>query len=207
MAGSDPKLDLKKELKQFYGPSSREVSVVDVPPINYIMVDGEGDPNTAQAYQDAVGELYAVAYTVKFALKGASKGPDFVVMPLEGLWWADDIDDFQKASKANWKWTAMIALPDFVTEADVADAKRRAAEKKEIPSLDALRFERFREGPTAQIMYIGPYADEAQTIASLHDFIAASGKRLSGRHHEIYLSDPRRTEPAKLKTVIRQPFS
>jgi hypothetical protein len=201
-----PKLDLKRELKACYAPSAKKFSVVDVPPINFIMVDGEGDPNTAKAYADAIGALYATAYTLKFARKAAGQSPDFAVMPLEGLWWSDDMDDFRKASKDKWKWTAMIAVPDFVTAADIDEAKRQAAAKKDVPALELLRLERFREGRAAQITYFGPYADEGPTIAALHDFIAGEGGKLRGRHHEIYLSDPRRTAPARLKTVIRQPF-
>lgn len=200
------KLDLKKELKAFYNPSAKAPGLVEVPPINFIMVDGEGSP-ASEAYANAVGALYAVAYTLKFALKAKGKTPDFGVMPLEGLWWSDDMDDFVNGRKDRWKWTAMIAMPDFVTTADVDDAKTAAAKKKDLPSVDQLRFERFHEGPAAQIMYFGPYSDETATIAALHQFIADNDKQLAGRHHEIYLSDPRRTAPEKLKTVIRQPFA
>ena len=200
------KLDLKKDLKAFYNPSAKAPSLVDVPPINFIMVDGEGSP-ASQAYANAVGALYSVAYTLKFALKAKGKTPDFSVMPLEGLWWSDDMDDFLTGNKDGWKWTAMIAMPDFVGAGDVAAAKEAAAKKKDVPDLDRVRLERFREGPAAQIMYFGPYAEETETIAALHQFIADNGKKLSGRHHEIYLSDPRRTAPEKLKTVIRQPFA
>lgn len=200
------KLDLKRELKHLYNPSAKAISVVDVPAINFLMVDGAGDPNSAKAYQDALAALYAVAYTLKFALKKRGTTPDFAVMPLEGLWWSDDMDDFRKARKDRWQWTAMIAVPDFVSAADVTAAKAAAAAKKDLPSLDRLRLESFREGKAAQATYFGAYADEGPTIAALHDFIAGQGGRLHGRHHEIYLSDPRRTDPAKLKTVIRQPF-
>jgi len=201
------KVDLKRDLKAFYAPSAKKFSVVDVPQISFLMVDGSGDPNTAKSYADAVGALYAVAYTLKFARKAAGKAPDLAVMPLEGLWWSDDMDDFRDAKKDKWNWTAMIAVPDFISAADVEAAKKQAAAKKDLPSIDLLRLEPFREGKSAQILYFGAYADEGPTIASLHRFIAESGGTLRGRHHEIYLSDPRRTDPAKLKTVIRQPFA
>ena len=201
------KVDLKQELRQFYRPSGRAIGVVDVPAINFLMVDGAGDPNTAQAYKDAIEALFSVAYTLKFARRKAGKGPDFAVMPLETLWWSDDMGDFIRGDKSRWKWTAMMALPDFATAKDVAEAKRQAAAKKELAALAALRLERFREGPAAQILYTGPFADEGPTIEAIHRFITDSGKTLSGRHHEIYLSDFRRTAPEKLKTIIRQPFA
>lgn len=201
------KIDLKKELKAFYNPSRKAPMLVDVPEFNFIMIDGEGDPGVAQAYLDAVGALYGVAYTVKFALKAKGATPDFSVMPLEALWWADDMDDFINGRRDRWKWTAMIAMPDFVTAADVDEAKTQATKKKDNQSIADVRLEPFNEGPAAQIMYIGPYSGEGPTIAALHKLIDDNGKRLSGLHHEIYLSDPRRTAPEKLKTVIRQPFT
>ena len=200
-----PKLDLKRELKEFYKPSARAISVVDVPPISFLMVDGKGDPGS-QIFQDAIGALYAVAYTTKFALKGAAESPDFTIMPLEALWWSDDMDDFVAGNKENWLWTAMIAMPDFVTATNVEAARSEASSKKKAPMIDLLRFEQFHEGKAAQIMYVGPFADEGPTIASIHRLIKDEGYELSGLHHEIYLSDPRRTDPKKLKTIIRQPF-
>jgi hypothetical protein len=203
MAKAAAKLDLKQELKELYRPA-RGIGVVDVPALNFIMVDGRGDPNLAPAYRNAIEALYAVAYTLKFALKASGK--DFAVMPLEGLWWSDDMADFTAGNRDNWQWTAMIALPDFVPADDVRLAKAAAGTKKEIASLAALRFERFREGPAAQTMYVGPFADEGPTIAAIHRLIEEKGRRLAGKHHEIYLSDPRRADPKKLKTIIRQPF-
>lgn len=201
------KVDLKRAFKALYAPSAKSFSVVDVPAIGFLMVDGAGDPNTAKSYADAVGALYAVAYTLKFMRKAAGGTPDFAVMPLEGLWWSDDMEDFRAARKDKWRWTMMIAVPDFISAAEVAAAKKQAAAKKDVPSVGDLRLESFREGKAAQIMYFGPYADEGPTIAALHQFIADQGGALRGKHHEIYLSDPRRTDPAKLKTVIRQPFA
>ncbi len=199
-----PKLDLKKEYREFYNPSAKSCSVVDVPEMQFLMVDGSGDPNTSQAYQDAVGALYAMAYTLKFLSKQTEK-LDYVVMPLEGLWWTDDMAGFSAEDKSAWKWTAMIMQPDHITSAQVEASREEVRNKKNPPALDRLRFESLREGLSVQIMHIGPYADEGPTIARLHQFAADSGYSLRGKHHEIYLSDPRRAAPEKLRTVIRQP--
>ncbi len=199
------KIDLKKELKHLYRPSARKFSVVDVPPMQFLMIDGQGDPNTAQAYADAIEALYAVSYTLKFASKRQLQR-DFTVMPLEGLWWTEDMADFSMENKDAWLWTAMIMQPDWIDAAMVEEAKAIAASKKNLPALDKMRFETYAEGLAAQILYIGPYADEGPTIARLHAFIAKHDYRPAGKHHEIYLSDPRRTAPEKLKTVIRQPI-
>ena len=200
------KIDLSRDLKPLYGPPKGKFVAVDLPKLKFLMIDGAGDPNTAQSYRDAMMALYATAYTAKFMLKLGPRKIDFRVMPLEGLWWADDMDDFRKARKDRWKWTAMIALPDAVTKADVKAAMAKAAEKKELPALKLLRLESFREGKAMQTLYLGPYADEGPTIEALHKAIADAGHKLRGKHHEIYMSDPRRTAPAKLKTIIRQPF-
>ena len=200
------KIDHKKELKHLYGPPAKEVSVVDVPPMSFLMVDGQGDPNTSQAYQEAVGALYSVSYTLKFMVKKGEMMIDYKVMPLEGLWWTEDMSRFSMDEKEAWKWTAMIMQPDFVTAELVEAAKDQAQRKKGLVAISLTRFKVFREGRAAQIMHIGPYAEEAPTIEKLHEFIAVQGGTLSGKHHEIYLSDPNRTAPEKLKTVIRQPF-
>ena len=200
------KIDLKKEWKELYRPGAKKVSVVDVPPFNYLMIDGRGDPNTAQEYKDAVETLYAVAYTLKFMLKKGEIGQDYVVMPLEGLWWVEDMADFSVEDKSNWHWTMMILQPQPVTEAMIEEAVAQAAKKKNPPALDKVRLEGLHEGASAQIMHIGPYANEAPNITKIHQFIAETGAQLRGKHHEIYISDPRRTAPEKLKTIIRQPF-
>lgn len=200
------KRDLKKELKHLYNPGSRDITLVDVPAMNFLMVDGEGDPNTAQQYREAVECLYAVSYTLKFMIKKAKGGVDYGVMPLEGLWWGDDMNVFLEGNKDCWKWTAMIMQPEFVTRALLQEACTQVQKKKELPALSTLRLESFREGKSAQIMYLGRYADEGPTIQRIHAFIKEQGGCLTGKHHEIYLGDPRRTAPEKLKTVIRQPF-
>ena len=202
------KIDFKRELKEFYRPSGRKFSIVDVPPMQFLMVNGRGDPNTAQEYKEAVEALYAAAYTLKFMSK-LELGRDYVVPPLEGLWWADDMDNFTvRTDKSRWIWTMMIMQPEWMTEGMLETAVARATKKKgQLPAFTKLRIQTYHEGTAAQILYTGPYADEGPTITRLHAFIAENGYQLSGKHHEIYLGDPRRTAPEKLKTVIRQPFS
>jgi hypothetical protein len=200
------KLDLKRELHELYAPGDVPC-LIDVPDMAFLMIDGHGDPNTADEYRQAIEALYAVSYTAKFALKRAPDGVDFTVMPLEGLWWASDMSSFAARDKSAWSWTAMIMQPEAVTADVVADAREAAAARKTLPALERMRFETFREGLSAQVMHHGPYADEAPTIARLHEFIAAEGYVLSGKHHEIYLGDPRRTKPERLRTVIRQPVA
>lgn len=199
------KVDLRKDYKAFYSPSVKAAEIVKVPALKFLMVDGKGDPNTSPEYLEAVQALYTTAYTLKFGLK-KSEGTDFTVMPLEGLWWAKDMNSFVAGRKDKWQWTMMIALPTFVTAKQVKQAVAQATEKKGLPGLARVRLEKFSEGLAAQIMYWGPYSDEGPTIKALHEFIAESGYTLSGKHHEIYLGDPRRTAPSKLKTIIRQPI-
>ncbi len=199
------KVDLKKNLKHLYNPSAREVSVVDVPPMNFLMVDGAGDPNVSLEYQQAMEALFSLSYTLKFTVK-KSAGVNYVVMPLEGLWWTDDPDQFSMTNKDAWKWTAMIMQPEHVTPGLFEEALAEVRQKKNLPALDKVRFETYHEGLSVQIMHIGPYDAEEPTIARLHRFIRDNGYEPNGKHHEIYLSDPRRTAPEKLKTVLRQPI-
>jgi hypothetical protein len=199
------KIDFKRTLKTLYGPSSRSFSIVDVPPMQFLMIDGHGDPNTASAYQEAVEALYAVAYGVKFVSK-RELDRDYVVPPLEGLWWAEDIQAFISRDKGSWDWTMMIMQPEWVTEAMVEAATARAGESKDLPALGKLRLQTYHEGLSVQILHLGSYDDEAPTIARMHfEFMPAQGLMPAGKHHEIYLSDPRRVAPEKLKTVLRQP--
>lgn len=204
-ASAQTKLDPMAELKQLYSPPSREGVIVDVPEMRFLMIDGAGNPNTAQDYRDAVETLYSVSYTLKFMAK-KERGIDYRVMPLEGLWWAEDMAKFSLDDKASWQWTAMIRQPDFITQDHLDRAREQAVGKKPLPALVHLRLASFREGLAAQIMYVGPYAAEGPTIARLHEFIRDQGHVLSGKHHEIYLGDPRRSAPQNLKTVIRQPI-
>jgi hypothetical protein len=178
---------------------------VEVPEMAFLMVDGSDDPNTSEEYADAVEALYAVSYTVKFSVKKGPDGIDFKVMPLEGLWWSDDMTDFLEGRREAWKWTMMIAQPEVATPARVEDAIAEAGRKKDLPALGRFRFDRFHEGLCAQTMHVGPYSAERPTIEALHGFIADEGYERRGKHHEIYLGDPRRTAPERLRTIIRQP--
>ncbi|MDQ1276023.1 MAG: hypothetical protein QG610_1598 [Euryarchaeota archaeon] len=205
-----PKMDLKKENKEFYNLSSKEASIIDIPEMNYLMIDGEGDPNTSKEYQDAIEALFSASFKVKFiSAKEALK--DYVIMPLEGLWWVENMENFNIQAKNSWKWTAMIRQPDFVTKNMVEKALEEVEKKKKLPALSKIRFESMHEGLSGQIMHLGPYSEEETTIEKLHGFIEANGYGFSGtmpgeKHHEIYISDVRRTKPEKLKTIIRQPI-
>lgn len=199
------KVDLKKELKHLYQPSTREVVQVDVPAFQYLMVDGEGNPNTSEAYAQAVEALFSVSYTAKFMVKKGAQGMDYAVMPLEGLWWADDMSAFVANDKSQWKWTMMIMQPHFVANEIVEAAISEVRKKKGLPAIDKLRLELFSEGRCAQVLHIGPFSEEGPVIERLHHFIDARTGR-SGKHHEIYLSDIRRADPAKWKTIIRHPM-
>lgn len=201
------KMDLMKTLKNLYQPSAKETVLVEVPEMNFLMVDGEGDPNTSKAFSDAIEALYPVSYTLKFMVKKGPLAIDYGVMPLEGLWWADDMSAFTTGDKDAWKWTLMIMQPEFITKEMVKEAIEEVARKKKPVSLPLVRFESFKEGKTAQILYVGPFSEEGPTIEKVHQFIQDKGCRRIGKHHEIYLSDPRRTAPEKLKTIIRQPMS
>jgi hypothetical protein len=200
----DEKLDFLKARKDLYAPPKDPVAVT-VPPMRYLMLDGSGNPNTSPFYQAVVEALFSMAYTIKFAIKKSS-GTDYGVLPLEGLWWADDPQSFLNQEKDLWSWTMMIAQPDLVKEEVVEKARAKAKKKKGLPLLDQVRFEAYDEGLCAQMMHIGPYSAEGPNIARMHAFIEQQGCRISGKHHEIYLSDVRRTAPEKLRTILRQPM-
>jgi len=206
-----PSLNWKTDCKALYFPPAKPV-LVDVPAMNFLMIDGHGDPNNNPQYQAAVETLFSLSYTLKFAIKKA-ESIEYAVFPLEGLWWVPDMADFSIEHKEEWDWTMMIAQPDAVTTQWVERARNEVLKKKGA-ALEAtvarVRFERVRyecyaEGLCAQVMHTGPYATEGPVIAGLHDFIAAQGCVRRGKHHEIYLSDVRRIAPEKLKTVLRQP--
>ena len=200
------KVDFKRELRELY-TATRNPQFVDVPEMAFAMVDGHGDPNVAPEYAETVQALYSVAYTARFALKRAPDGLDFGVMPLEGLWWAQDMAAFTTSDKASWDWTMMIMQPAPVTPEVFEHARAAASRTKPLAAIDRLRLERFTEGRAAQVLHVGPYAAEGPVIQGLHAFIAEHDCELAGKHHEIYLNDPRRTSPAKLRTIIRQPVS
>jgi len=200
------KIDFKKEMKHLYGPSKKDFQVVEVPRMTFLMVDGHGDPNKAPEYTQAVEALYAVAYKLKFFSK--KNGQDYVVPPLEGLWWAEDMESFSSSrDKSQWDWTMMIMTPDWIIEEDFQQALLEAADKKENPALGKTRWEVYEEGLSVQILHQGSYDDEGPILAKLHEiWMPENGYTFNGKHHEIYLSDPRRVEPEKLKTVLRQPI-
>ncbi len=199
------KIDLKKELKSLYNPSSKEITTIDVPAMNFLLIDGEGAPTSSQ-FIEAVEALFSVSYTLKFIIK-KGKGVDYGVMPLEGLWWVDDMTKFNADQKDEWKWTAMIMQPKYVDASDVTLAVEQVKKKKKLVALPKVRFESFKEGNAAQIMYVGPFSAEGPTITKIHAYIENSGHTLSGKHHEIYLNNPATAAPEKLKTILRQPMS
>lgn len=202
------KIDFKRTLKHLYQPTGKTFSLVDVPAMQFLMIDGHGDPNTATAYAETVEALYGVAYKLKFMSK-QQLGRDFAVLPLEGLWWAEDMDSFTASlDKSAWDWTMMIMQPDWITADMVTEATAVVQKQKELPTLAHLRLETYHEGLSVQIMHTGSYDDEAPTLYRLHhEFMPANGLVFNGKHHEIYLSDPRRVPPEKLKTVLRQPVA
>jgi hypothetical protein len=200
------KIDFKKEYKFLFSASARQPQLVDVPEFKYLMIDGTGDPNTAPEFAEKIQVLYGLAYTMKFMLKQGSQAVDFVVPPLSGLWCAEDISAFNEGRKDEWLWTLMIMQPDAVTPELLAKSKAKLAAKKPgLLSADRARLEMLHEGAAVQILHIGPYSAEGPVIARLHDFMKENGYTFNGRHHEIYLGDPRRCQPEKLKTIIRQP--
>ncbi|WP_371327688.1 GyrI-like domain-containing protein [Humibacillus sp. DSM 29435] len=198
--------DLKKDRKDLYAPRPQTFSLVDVPDQSFLMVDGHGDPNTSPAYREGVEALYTFSYAVRAVAKNRL-GRVHTVAPLEGLWSARDLEVFRTRDKGAWDWTMMIAQPDWIT-AELVDEGRAVALKKRLPALGLVRLERYSEGPSAQILHVGSYDDEGPTLKRLHDeFLPAHGLVPSGRHHEVYLSDPRKTDAARLKTILRQPVA
>ncbi|MFC7330883.1 GyrI-like domain-containing protein [Marinactinospora rubrisoli] len=196
--------DVKRAHRDLYAPKNTTWALVDVPEQRFIAVDGSGDPNTSHTYTRAVEALYSTAYAIKFAGKRA--GRDLVVAPLEGLWWADDWAAFTVRAKETWRWTMMISQPGWVTEETVEEAKQAVSAKGRPTDVSGVHLKTLHEGRCAQVLHVGPYDDEAALLAELHhEYLDANGLTYSGLHHEIYLSDPRRTAPAKLRTILRQP--
>lgn len=198
--------ELPKELRQLYFPRAGPPCLVDVPAMKYLMVDGAGDPNTSKEFREAIESLYGLAYTLKFGSKrpGVRKAP---VMPLEGLYWTEDGEGFVPSHKEAWHWTLMLKVPEALRASDVASAVRTLRQKKNPAALGRVRFERWKEGRAVEVLYVGPYSGETSAINSLHEFAEKEGYRIAGRHHEIYLGDPRRSKPERLKTVLRQPVA
>lgn len=203
------KIDFTKEYKHLYQPKPKVFTVVEVPTFSFLMVDGHGDPNQSAEYTHAVEALYALAYRIKFISK-QELNRDYVVPPLEGLWWAEDMTTFTTArDKSQWDWTMMIMLPDWISRDIYERALAEVAAKKgkELPKLSQVRNEQYSEGLAVQTMHIGSYDEEGPVLAQLHnEWMPNEGYTFNGKHHEIYLSDPRRVAPEKLKTVLRQPI-
>lgn len=202
---SEEKVDLKKPLKELYTASSKNCSFIEVPEYLYLMIDGKGDPND-ECYHESIETLFSAAYTLKFMSK--KLGKDFVVMPLEGLWWADRMQDFIENKRTNWIWTQIIMQPKWITCGMFEEAIRALSEKNGPKRYRELRLESWKEGTCAQILHLGPYSEEPLTIDRLHEAIREKGNfdGQTHKHHEFYLSDPRKTAPEKLKTIIRQPY-
>lgn len=205
--GTASKLDLKASLDS-YRATRGECRVVDVPVLQYLMIDGRGDPNTSRIFTEAITTLYPVAYSLKFASKN-DLGRDYVVPPLEGLWWADDMASFTTArDKTQWDWTLLLMVPEWLDRSSVAAAVDRVAAKKEIPRLGDVRFETLSEGRCVQTLHVGSFDDESVVLEAMHDeFLPSHGLRPTGTHHEIYLSDFRRVAPDKQRTILRQPVA
>ncbi|KRA41696.1 GyrI-like domain-containing protein [Devosia sp. Root635] len=195
------KIDFRRTLGHY--KATRTIEAILVPEMAFVMVDGAGNPNSAPAYQSAIEWLYSISYALKFAAKAL--GHDYVVPPLEGLWWADNPADFTARRKDNWRWTMMIMAPDILTQAMFAEAVAKVGAKLG-KRPDTLRLERYAEGRSLQVLHVGSYDDEGPVLAQLHDVeMPARGLTFNGHHHEIYLSDARRTAPDKLRTILRQP--
>jgi hypothetical protein len=199
------KTDFKTEIDAYRARRGR-FQLVDVPDLQYLMIDGHGDPNTSPAFTDAVEALYPLAYRLKFASKRIL-GRDYVVMPLEGLWWADDMDSFTGSrDKSRWDWTLMIMVPGWIDQDMFAGALEQAAAKASPLRLHEVRLGWLSEGRCVQTLHVGSYDNETETLARMHHvFIPDNGLRMVGRHHEIYLSDSRKVTPDKLRTILRQP--
>lgn len=199
------KVDFKKTLAT-YQARAGSFQIVDVPVMHYLMVDGHGDPNSSPEFTTAVESLYPVAYKLKFASKrGLDR--DYVVPPLEGLWWAEDMQSFTAArDKSQWDWTLMLMVPDWIDQSMVAAAIEQVGAKDRPERLDDVRFETLAEGRCVQTLHVGSFDEEAAVLAQLHhEFIPGTALRMAGKHHEIYLSDFRRVAPEKQRTILRQP--
>jgi hypothetical protein len=201
-----PKIDLKSEHKDLYAPPAGRFTEVEVPAMSFLAIDGKGDPNTSEDYREAVEALFAVSYAAKFISK-RQLDRDYVVLPLEGLWSAEDPNAFVRRDKQSWSWTAMIRQPDWISGAMIEQAQL-SAQKKRLPALSILRHETIEEGRSVQTLHVGSYDDEGPVLEKLHSsYLPDNGLATTGRHHEIYLNDPRKTDPAELKVILRQPVT
>ena len=198
-------MDYKKALGVLYKPSPKRPSLVDVPQLQFLMIDGMGDPGNSREYAEAMEAIFPVAYAAKFKIKKSPLQLDYGVMPLEGLWWADNMEDFAVGNRNHWKWTLMIMQPEPVSREVVDEVMHEVGRKKNPSALPKLRFELFQEGLSAQILHVGPFSDEGPVIERLHGFIEEQGYVRHGLHHEIYLSDYRKVKPENNKVILRQP--
>lgn len=199
------KFDFKKEYPDFYNTSKDNVKIIDIPPMKFLMLDEKGNPNMPE-FQNAVQALYATAFPLKMGIKKKNAAKDYVIPPLEGLWYMDNMAEWSMDHKEKWHFTLMIRVPDYVTDSQVKDVTLAAKKKKDLPALDKIRLESYTEGLSMQLMHIGPYDNEPPNIQKMHEFAKKQGYQLTGKHHEIYLSDPRKGDPAKMKTILRQPL-
>jgi len=197
------KIDYKKEFKTLYRPPQKP-TILDVPSMNYLKIDGQGNPNDSEEFSEKTQLLYALSYAIRFAVK-KQMAIAYTVMPLEGLWWSQDMATFLTRDKEAWEWTLMIMQPEFVTAEMVAEGKAEVIRKKKLHQVEELRFEPYEAGTVVTMLHIGSYDDEAPNIQWMHNFAHEQGYELHGLHQEIYLSDPRRVEPSKLRTILRQP--
>lgn len=200
-----PKLDFRRELGDLYDARD-EPALIEVPPIRFLMVDGHGDPNGSRPFRQAVEALNAVAYALKFRVRALPEGVDFDVMPLEGLWWIPNARVWDFDDKSDWDWTLMLAQPDIVTSELVAETMEAVRTRRKMAALERVRFERFEEGTCAQLVHRGPFSAERPSLERLYDFVRRQGSMPVGKHHEIYLTDPQRTAPERMRTIIRQPI-
>lgn len=200
------KTDFKKTLKIFYNPKPKQYEIIEIPKMNFLMIDGKGIPGTSQAYIESLAALYPLAYKLKFMAK--AKDQDYVVPSLQALWWADDMNDFVAGNKHNWQWTLMLMQPKWIGPEMIEQARLDVAAKKNTPKqLQNVRFEAYNEGLVAQYLHIGSYDDEGPIVKYMHEeFIPSHGYKMINKHHEIYISDPRKVAPEKLKTILRQPI-
>lgn len=200
-------INFKQTFKAYYSPKAGKPEIITPPKMQFLMIDGQGNPNDSVVFQNAIQVLYAVAYGLKFSRKKAGLTPDFSVGTLEGLWWVKEGKEFAIGAKHDWVWTLMIWMPDFITKQDITQQLAVVKAKKPDLAFDTLRLESFNEGTCVQIMHVGPYSEEEASVTLMDNYAQEHGYRQSGKHHEIYMGDPRRAAPDKLKTIIRHPIT
>jgi hypothetical protein len=199
-------IDFKKQFNELYSARQNKVQIVQVPALNYLAIDGQGDPQSGDSFQASMEALYGVAYAVRSNLKKAPDPVEYIVPPLEGLWWMTDGSRFSVEDRDTWSWTLMIPQPDMVTSDMFEEARVQVQKKKKkLTTVQEIRFDLHEEGLSAQILHAGPYDQEGPTLSALHRYIALNGYHPDGKHHEVYLNDPRRSAPDKLRTILRQP--